>query len=552
MLTLDEEFETKYAAYCQEQDDAELVGTVESIQEAEYQFLKSVDSIQKYINLVEADPTVSGASAGAGGDENDDSHHDDGGTRRQQAKPAASKSEDKVTYEGVRDSITDMFNIFRSMEQDARDSYKQSMTATKGPSADVVPAYATVERISDMKFPQNIIFFFQQLITWIKNLILVVIEKLTRGIRNLFGMPNSRDDFLSKDDLKLNLNNVKSIERISTPLQAVKTDKNGNVAVPKLASLVYVPADQAVKYGMNFGESVSLKEATEDHDDHGDGHESDANRVSRNPTPVLIVDTTNDLAELKEYMQHFFDLFDNAVGSNNEDLFKTEDLDLMLTIFKKMEDDIKSGSVPTYQIGGQSIEGSAIDSEKMRDSLIRTKINTDNLKAAFQQTEKEIQLLTKIITQKQLLAISDMGVQYKFLSAATNEQLTNIIEVLSARLEQASQYEDVLADERKKYNDLVNEINSMRVAYGSVANVAYTSVYQRQINELFDSSKYMTQIVSLRLTTLTMYVQALRDLKEICINLNAVNTVHSMEPHRFEFGKFFDKSASAQKAFLKN
>jgi hypothetical protein len=557
-----------YREYCHQKDSEDLVSAMETIQEAEVEFIKGVDSIQKYVNLIEAPEflPINGLGPNPPRDENNGQPKPSGDNRRNQPdqhrddsnKPASSgRGDDANMYNQVKDSVMGMFDIFRKIEQDAKDDYHQSMTATPGPSAEVVPAYATIERITDMKFPMNIIFFFKQLITWIKNLILVVIDKLTHGIRALFGMPNSKDDYLNKDDLKLNLTNVKSIERIGTPLQTMKVDsKTGTVAVPKLASLMYVPADQAAKYGINFGESAVLKEDETDgyginSAPHRDGSQFQKPEISKQPIPVLMVDTTQDLAEMKEYMQHFFDLFDNAVGSNNEDLFRTEDLEIMLEMFKKMESDIQTGNVPTYQIGAQTIEGSAIDSEKMRDNLIRTKINTDNLKKAFQQTESQIQTLTKIITQKQLLAVSDMGVQYKFLSAATNEQLIKITEVLDARIEQAGEYENTLAEERVKYNDLVEEINKLRISYAAVSNVTYTSVYQRQINNLFESSKYMTQVVSLRLTTMTMYLQALRDLKDICINLNAVNTVNSGEPHRFEIGKFFSKSIKARKMYIK-
>jgi hypothetical protein len=579
MIDLNEKFEREYAQYCAEQDRNDLIEALETIQEAETEFVKSVNSIQKYQSLLEYPTAVGGAgpeggskdqgdvpgvhgrfgnaAAGANGGSGNGSNNGSSGQSNGRPDKPKDDKKDADLYGQVMGSVRDMFGMFRDMEADAQTRYSQSLSASKGPSADVVPAYAEVQRISEMKFPQNVLFFLQQLVKWIKNLVLMAIDKLTRGIRMLLGMPASKNDYLGKDDLKLNLTSVKTIEKIGTPMQSVKTDSNGSVAVPKLASLYYVPQDAFAKIGLS--ESVNLNEYGEDGEDDGSGvhygsGSGDKPAVDTKPgkmVPILMVDTTKDLAELKEYTQHFFDLFDNAVGSNNEDLFQTGDLEIMMGIFKRMEGEIQSGNVPTYEINGQSVEGQAIDSEKMRDNLIRTKVNTDNLKRAFQQTEDQIQLLAKLISQKQLIAISDMGVQYKFLSAATNAQLEELIDVLGSRIEEADQYSKELDDERGKYYDLVAEIDKMRAAWGAVSNVQYASVYQKQINNLFDSSKYMTQVIALRLTTLTMYESALKDLQEICVNLNAVNTVHKMEPHRFMIGRFWDRSISAKKAFIK-
>ena len=76
------------------------------------------------------------------------------------------------------------------------------------------------------------------------------------------------------------------------------------------------------------------------------------NHPSGEPKGVVIsLDVTKDVVSLKEYCRHFFDLFDNAFGSNNEFLFGTEDVEMLLRAFETMRKNLESGKMSMFSIG---------------------------------------------------------------------------------------------------------------------------------------------------------------------------------------------------------
>lgn len=238
----------------------------------------------------------------------------------------------------------------------------------------------------------------------------------------------------------------------------------------------------------------------------------------------LRLDTSKDLLALRQSLDHFFQLFDNAFGSNDEKLFSVDDLEIMLDLFHRTMDAVWNPSHDTaLEIGGSVKFGSdAISAAKLRDNLLRTRINTDQLKQAYVVTNKQINTIAQIIMQKNMLGASQMGVQFAYLSASTYEIMIELLDVINVRLKEASAMEKKLQKMKKSYEKLTNELNRRRTALASVSGMTYTTVIQKRINELFDGSRFMTETVQLRLNTLALYISELNDTRAVLKNLAAV------------------------------
>ena len=382
--------------------------------------------------------------------------------------------------------------------------------------------FATVKTISDMKFPNNILFFIQSLISFIGTLVKKVISFFTNGLQRLFGL-TSAPEF--KSDFKLNLEKAQTLEVLAMPSAAASSP-----GLPKAARLAEIGLDNIEKV-LNVLSPKTLREGKEEEETEKDASkegksEKDREKVgvsSGQPVKVLVLDMSKEMEGLQQGLQHFLDLFDGSYGSNSEYLFDTEDLKLLLELFKSTMKSVVDGTVPSYAVSGQLSELETINKEKLLENLKRTNLNVENLKRAFMQTEGSIQSILKALSTKQILAAETMGVQFRFYSAGTYVQMVKILEVIGPRIKDAESLEKKLGKMREVFDKLVVELGKQRQAILSFGNVVYTSVYQKRINDLFDSARIVSQTITLRLTVLALYIRQMKNIYESIRNANAIN-----------------------------
>lgn len=403
-----------------------------------------------------------------------------------------------------------------------------------------VPGVAISTKISDMKFPQNVIAFIGSLITWIKNNVLNLIDKISNIFRAMLGLDPGKSK-IRPEDLAFKSSQVKNIE---TKYSAYTSDpdvyKKSNDMNDKLDAIFnpdhksrMIPQNRVISQMIipanSVSESLDLIDGTkilcEDFTDPGSSYKA-ANRDGGTINAVDI-DISKDLIALEQSLDHFFDLFDNAFGSNNEKLFSTDDLQVILDMFKKSWKIIQHPSdSPVYSVNG-SLTKNIVSADKVRSNLINTKINTDNLKSAYVRTSDQINVIAKIIAQKNLLLSNNMGVQYALLSASSYDTMSSIMATIEKRLKDGSKMEKDLISMKKAYEKLINELEARRRALMTITNVsAYQSSVEKDLNDLYVSSKYMAQIVQLRLNALALYLNELNDAYAIIKNLNSVNIVN--------------------------
>lgn len=535
-IKLDENFDVLYFAALQEQVDSDITDLLNESSNNEY-YVQLIESLKI---LTEARHSTQGVDFVTGdfdnGGDDQDSDNDFGGVRNNNRNRNADNQnrfaarsggnnrnrnqevEDRMEKLGIRD-IMDIYD-------------KMNIRAHKGPSGSALPAYAplpgvvSVEKIDQMKFPQNIIFFITQFLKWIKNNILNFIDKFSNIVRSLLGLQAGKSRFTEKD-LKLNLEKAKKIESKYNVMGYVNTNAymkddrfsdslNGTHSYApnvKPVSLINV-SDSDIRSFFNEGFNIL---------DPYDEILTEA-EFDKVETQVVRIDTSRDLFALKESLEYFFSLFDDAYGSNDERLFSVDDLELMLELFKNTLDSIKNPNtvLPIEVQGKLTFGGDAIDATRLRDNLLRTKINTDKLKEAYVVTNQQINNLSKIIMNKNMLGVSQLGAQYAFLSAATYELLLDMLNIIKERLKEASDMEKKLKKMKSSYESLVRVLEQKRSVLNGMNGMIYTTIIQRKVNDLYDGARYMSQTVQLRLNTLSLYISELNDTRAILTNLAAV------------------------------
>jgi hypothetical protein len=416
-------------------------------------------------------------------------------------KPAEKNKGDEA-IKRVSDTINNVFNIVGRSVEDFEDS------KSKIDDYQPVVGHMKVEKISEMRFPENVIFFFQQLISWIVNIVKKFISFFTTAIQRFFNIPEAKS---FDEELKLNLQRSRKIESIAMPL-SYRKDKEGRL--PTAVTLLGFEPKDVEKFRSLLPESVKLNE---------DEREVKAETSPSRQTIAIDINISKEMEGIQQLLQHFLELFDNAYGSNREKLFGTEDLDMILQLFKKTIEQLGDASVSTTAIGGKLTSMELLDSGKLKDNMVRTKVNTDNLKRVYVQIEQGISNMLAVLSHKQLIALESLGASYRFYSASTYIQMIKILDAIRPRIKQSEDMEKDLKKMKGIFDNIVITLNKMREPLMAFGQVTYTSVYQKRINDLFDGARYVSQTISLRLATLGLFIRQIKDINEAIYTVNSMN-----------------------------
>jgi hypothetical protein len=347
--------------------------------------------------------------------------------------------------------------------------------------------------LSDMKFPENIKFFIETIIKWLVNLVKFVLKAIKNLIKIITGESGDKDEMRkAAEALRLNFKKSRVYQTVGTPIVG---KVKGNVDVRMM------DPSEVVKVGI-FSESCIL-------------HEDKAIAIS--------LDVSKDVLSLKEFANHFFKLYDNAFGSNEEYLFGTEDVELLLKAFNTVRQNLESGRLTHYSINGRLAELDMIDADRIRDAVYKTKVNTDALTSAYSQTFAKIQDIIKVIQSKSLMQSVDSVVSFKILSHATSGAALDLLEAVSPRIKEAVVLEKRLAKVQNMYEKLIKELQKNVGIIGAFGKVTYVSEYQNQISNLFNSARYTSQMISMRISALALYLKYLKDMKEMLKLLSKFN-----------------------------
>lgn len=533
MFNLDEAWDKAYTTYFTEQTknaDEEFKQLFEDIEEAENEALNGFNIIENYMKLTEdvhGVPPRDNPGYGDHNDHHDDSHNNNDGHRDedQHSKPGDSLppghfgnpiSNGNKLDTNVDSGITYLVKLMLGSGDNGHDNaIDKSMTYQP------MAAVSKVTRIQDMKFPKNIIFFIQQLIDWIKRVIFHFVEKFKNILRAWTGAKLWDTD---KDDLTFKLSAAKKLDTVD----AVPLYGNDH-SIVKAYKVDPANIDQYIPITEGW---LSKAEAEYGHGDDSNVTNRDAEGSKAAPI-IITFDLSKDITNMEELLQHFFDLFDNSFGSNNEYLYGTEDLEVLLRIFQDTMTSIRDGTTGAYDLNGRLVDANPIDASRVKDNLMRTNYNLENLKTAYSETSAKLADVAKIISHKELMMSSGIGETYRWLSSSTYQQMRNLQDIIRPRLKDADKMQTSLEKMQTKYERITAELQRMQQALVSVGDVVYTSAYQKKVTDLFNAARYMTQTITLRITAIGLYIKELKDIQQ------SVDTLAMFGDQRSFFKKFF-------------
>lgn len=414
----------------------------------------------------------------------------------------------ETTLRDARDTIVNTFSL-------GKDSVRGELNS-KDLDYEPVVGHVKIQKITDMKFPQNVIFFFQHLISWLVNLVKKFVSFFTNAIQRFFGIGEGEK---YEDDVKLNFQRSKAIESIAMPLSKSK-DYTTKRNMPKAVSMVeFDPADYERLRSVLLLEASSL-------DRPANPGRPGSDPVESRRVIGLDINLSREMEGIYQLLEHFLDLFDNSYGSNREHLFETKDLELLVDLFNTSIQSLEKGRVANTAIAGRVSDLAALSADKLKDNLIRTKINTDNLKKVYVQIENAIKDMLAILNHKQLTAATSMGADFRFFSATTYMQMKNITDILGPRIKEARSMEKALKKMQTRFDKLVVSLQKQRKVLMGVGSLTYSTPYEKKVEELFNGSRFVSQTISLRLATLGLYIRQLSEIRDAIISANASNTIN--------------------------
>lgn len=421
-------------------------------------------------------------------------------------------------YNYLNDKIDKLNNLLGTVAKNTSSQKIQNIDKME----DTIYEPVRLQKVTEMKdltFPENIKFLVTQIIDWVKRVIKYLISKLIVLFNRVLGKTSEAEAEIKKategryaklSDLKPEF--TKAIKSLNTgilkPMVGDKADKAKNIPLKLLtinADALMGPNKLSFLSPLSESAAALLDGNITLTEEEGKQHE----------VKVVQLDTSSDLYALQQTVTHFFDLFDQSFGSNGEFLFDATDLALVFKTIKTIFDNLKKGNISTLALGNMN----DIKSDKVYSNLVRTKANVDDLDKAYYQTYSQIDKIMKIVTSKQLYSLTQYGVQYACLSEYTYKAMNSLIDTIDRKEKDAVKLKANLEKLNKQFDDLTNELEKYRTALYGFGTMSVKSIYQEKFNDLFLSTKYLTQITTLRLTVLTKYIRELQDIRSLVLSL---------------------------------
>lgn len=481
--------------------------------------------------------------------------------------------EDLIKLEESFDSLNEEeidLGVLQNQMGQLKDIFGSISAISDGPRVSDV-TYAPIA--TEIKAPsklESFAGFITAIVTWIKNVFIALITKIGNVLRRLTGAPTKEMPDISLSSLIKKQKAAMTLEKIEDANDAAKYSHITAVASGG-AKIPYDVNDSSadkieflMKNGLDEEADMTPEEAvavlTEDslyrafdkmprvvdgdvvedkrardgikmggkiETEHGENKIA----VGKPQNNIVLVDPSQDVFNLREALGQFFLLFDNSIGSNGEKLFETDDLQMLLKAFEATKKALDTGDVDYMAVGNKVSQFNLISADKLKDNLIRTKVNTDKLTHAYQQVDTMMQTVLQAIAGKDYnMAVAAPGV-YKVLSTATYKQMIEIVKILNKRVAQAKKLEKKLDKVRVQYEKLANELSKMKAQWLSIGmTVSYSTVTQQRVSELFDAAKYVLQTIMLRYGALGIYTKVLKNTKDTIANLNFINSRASLNP----------------------
>lgn len=457
-----------------------------------------------------------------------------------------------------------------------KDIFTTGAVISDKPTPSDVTYYPTIKEITAPSKADSFAAFINAIVTWIKNVFVALVTKIANVLKRLTGAPTKEIPDVSIASLLQKQKAALTLQKIEDANNAARfgnitylKNKDAKVPVdvvdPKSEQIEFLTQNKLTEdLEMTLDEALDVltEKSFEDYLNmptpvEGDMKADPRSKTGQKVNPVIhdgddkkkvalhntinnyvLIDPSKDLFDLKEALNQFFLLFDNSIGSNGEKLFETEDLTLLLKTFEATKSALDKGDVDFMAVGNKVSQFDLISADKLKDNLIRTKVNTDKLIHAYEQVDNMMQNVIQAISGKDYNLAISAPAAYKVLSAATYKEMIEIVKILNKRIAQAKKLEKKLEKVKGQYEKLANELSKMKSQWLSIGlNVSFSTVTQQRISNLFDAAKYVLQTIMLRYGALGIYTKVLENTKGAISNLNFINSRISANPFVRPFSK---------------
>ena len=450
-----------------------------------------------------------------------------------------------------------------------KDIFTTGAVISDRPTPSDVTYYPTIKEITAPSKTESFVAFINAIATWIKNVFVALVTKITNVLKRLTGAPTkeipdvSIASLLQKQKAAITLkkiedansaaqfSNITSLKNKDTkiPVDVVdpKSDQIEFLTQNKLTEDLEMTLDEAMEILSEKGLDTFLNPVVPVDGDMksdprsktgqkmnptiNDGDDKRKASLNYRKNNYVLIDPSKDVFDLKEALNQFFLLFDNSIGSNGEKLFETDDLTLLLKTFESTKSALDKGDVDFMAVGNKVSQFDLISADKLKDNLIRTKVNTDKLIHAYEQVDNMMQRVLQSVAGKDYNLALSAPAAYKVLSAATYKEMIEVVKILNKRIAQAKKLEKKLEKVKGQYEKLAAELSKMKSQWLSIGlNVSFSTVTQQRISNLFDAAKYVLQTIMLRYGALGIYTKVLENTKLTISNLNFINSRISANP----------------------
>jgi len=485
MINLTEAWKAAYEDYLdKEYASLDIDGIITEMDAANTEAKHSFDLIEQFITLQD-DPTFL--------------LEDETGKNAVVSMPAGKSSTDGNSKSGDDDDKKDNKATLEELI-----SYLINMKAKDSALSYKPESFIKVERIGDMKFPNNLIFFLKQLALWIRNVVIFFINKILNAIRVLIGKPTKE---LDGNALKVSFEKASKL--------AVKGAEFHSDKPEDLKQFVQVVDIEDLREDASFASLFGLEPKT-----NGNNKGSNDKVISK----VVVINVDKDLEDLRLTMTHFFDLFDQAYGSNSENLFDTGDLQLIFSLFKNTFKGLMKGEIPNVAlVGGHATEIQAIDPAVVRNNLRLTQVNINSLKDAYQNTALTARKIMQMIQSKEMLMLTNFVGSGQTLSASTLSVIIGMNQAIGAKQKEVVKLGRKLEKTREMYENLTKKLGSLQKSVVNIGSIQYSTIFTKRVKDLFDASRDMTDIVKLRLSACALYLAELKGIRDTLSALVRLN-----------------------------
>ena len=230
---------------------------------------------------------------------------------------------------------------------------------------------------------------------------------------------------------------------------------------------------------------------------------------------IISVDVSKELNEIRSALKIFYELYDNARGSDGEHLFQTIDLELVLNMIKQVQTNLSKTMFFEYD---------AISKDQVKVTRKLTVANADKLRNTYDNVNRYIQNLLKAIASKKLVTLqSESGLL--IYNSLTNNAIVELGKTVKERQKLASKDFTQLEKISLKFKKELENIAKFRMSLYSKNTTLVVNPLLEQYKEIYEILSVVIGTTDTRISVLSLYINHLND---IFSTLNALHTVRAI------------------------